>query len=88
MILEPVLIYLFRNSLQSSICAQAEQNGHWKDIRKQSIKKAITVKVKAALNFWSWVWEIDIYYFWGHQSSFKENKRIKEKVFNRNFFKS
>ena len=62
MISEPVLIRLFYNSFQPFIYAQTKQNGHWKDTWEQAIKKAITVEVKAVLNFPFWVQIMDAYY--------------------------
>ena len=47
---EPVLIRLFCNGLKPSIYAQVEWKGRQKDTWDQVIKKAITVKAKAALN--------------------------------------
>ena len=52
-ILKPVLIRLFHNGLRPSIYAQAEQDGCQKDIWEQALKKIITAKAKAALNFLS-----------------------------------
>ena len=49
-ILEPVLIRLFRDSLRPSIRAQAKQKGRQKDTWDQVMRKAITAKAKAALN--------------------------------------
>ena len=49
-ILEPVLIHLFRDGLRPSIRTQAKQKGRQKDTWDQAIKKAITAKAKAALN--------------------------------------
>ena len=50
MILEPILIRLFRNGLRPLIRAQAKQEGRQKDTWDQGIKKAITAEAKAALN--------------------------------------
>ena len=52
-ILEPVLICLFYDGLRLSICIQAKQEGHWKKIWEQAIKKAITTEVKATFNLLS-----------------------------------
>ena len=78
---KPVLIRLFRNSLQPFIYAQAKQDGRQKDIWKQAIKKAITAEAKATFNFLSWIWEIDARCPQGHWSSPQGDKRTKEKVF-------
>ena len=85
---KPFLIRLFCNNLRLSIHAQAKQDGCQKDIWEQAIKKTITAKAKAALNFPSWVREIDACCLCSHQSSFKADKYIKEKIFNRNSFGS
>ena len=50
LILEPVLICLFRNSLRSSIRAQTKQKSHQKDTLDQAIKKAIKAEAKAVVN--------------------------------------
>lgn len=49
-ILEPVLIRLFCDELRLSIHTQAKHQDCWKNTWDQGIRKAITAKVKAALN--------------------------------------
>ena len=73
-ILEPVLIRLFCNSLRLSICAYAKQKGCQKDIGDQAIGKAITAKAKAALNLFFWVREMNACYPWYHRSALKPTK--------------
>ena len=85
---EPVLICLFCNSLRPSFCAQTKQDGCWKDIWEQAIKKAIITEAKTALNLPSWVRKIDTCYSRGHQSSPKVDECTKEKVSNQNFSRS
>ena len=80
MILKPVLIRLFRNSLWPSIRAQAKQDSYQKNTWEQVIKKAIIVEAKATLNLPSWVQEIDVCCPRSNQSSFKADKYTKEKV--------
>ena len=87
-ILEQVLIRLFRNGMWLSIRAQAKENGYWKDTWEQTIKKAITAEAKAALKLLSQVREMDACCPWGHQSYHKVVKCAKEKIFNQNFSKS
>ena len=58
-ILEAVLIRLFRDSLKPSICTQARQKGRQKDTWDQAMKNAITPEAKAALNLLLWVREMD-----------------------------
>ena len=70
-ILEPVLIRLFRNGLRPSIRIQAEQKDCQKDTWDQAIKKAITAEAKAALNLPLWVREIDACCLQGHRSASK-----------------
>ena len=53
-ILEPVLIRLFRDGLKPSIRAQAKQKVCQNDTWDQAIKKAITAEAKAALNLLLW----------------------------------
>ena len=76
-ILEPVLMRLFRNGLRSSIRAEAKQEGRRKDIWDQAIKNAITAKAKPALNLPLWVRKMDVCYSRGHRSTSKptENHR-------------
>ena len=88
MILEPILIRLFRNGLRPSIRIQAKQDGRQKDTWKQTIKKAITAEAKTVFNLLSWVREMDARYPWGHQSSPKTDKCTKEKVSNQNSSRS
>ena len=83
-ILEPVLIRLFFDSLRPFIYAQAKQDGRPKDTCEQAIKKAITAEAKAALNLLFLVWKIDVCCFWGHQYSLKANKHTKKKIFQQN----
>ena len=73
-ILERVLIRLFRDGLRPSIRAQAKQKGCWKDTWDQAIKKAIMAKAKAALNLLLWVREMDACYLQGHRSALKPTK--------------
>ena len=61
-ILEPVLISLFRNGLKPSIRAQAKQKDHQKDTWDWTITKTIIVEAKAALNLPFWVCEMDACY--------------------------
>ena len=70
-ILEPVLIRLFRDGLGPSIRAQAKQEGREKDTWDQAIKKAITAEANATLNLLSWVREIDARCRRGHRSASK-----------------
>ena len=79
-----VLIFLFCNGLRLSIHAQVKQDGHWKNIWEQAIKKVITAKAKAAFNLPSWVQEMDACCPWSHQSFLKKDKCTKEKDFHRN----
>ena len=71
MISEPVLIRLFCNSLRSSIRAQTKQKICQKDNWKQTIRKAITTKAKAALNLPFWVRKMDACCPRGHRSASK-----------------
>ena len=73
-ILEPVLICLFRNGLWPSIHAQAKQKYCQKDTWDQAIKKAITTKDKTALNIPLLVREIDVCCFQGYRSASKPTK--------------
>ena len=73
-ILEPVLIRLFRNGLRPSIRAQAKQKDRQKDIWDQGIRKAFTAEAKAALNFLSLVCEIDACCPRGHRFASKPTK--------------
>ena len=73
-ILEPVLIRLFRDDLRPFIRAQAKQEGRQKDTWDQAIKKAITAEAKAALNLPLWVREIDARCPQGHRSALKPTK--------------
>ena len=50
MILELVLIRLFCNGQQPSVCVQAKQDGRWKDSWDEAIWKAIIAEAKATLN--------------------------------------
>ena len=73
-ILELVLIRLFRNGFKPSIRSQAKQKGCQKDIWDQAIKKAITVEGKTALNFPLWVRKMDACCPQGHCSILKPTK--------------
>ena len=68
-ILESVLIRLFRDGLRPSIRAPIEQEGRRKDIWDLPIRKAITAEVKAALNLSFWVREMDVCCFRGQRSA-------------------
>ena len=85
MISKAVLIRLFSNGLRPSIRTQAKQDSRQKNTWKQAIKKAITAEAKATLNHLSWIREIYACYPWGHWSSLKPEKCIKEKGFNHNY---
>ena len=87
MILEPVLIRLFRDGVRPSIRAQAKQDDYQNNTLEQAIKKAITAEAKAILNLPSWVWEMDACRPRCHQSFLKVDKRTKEKVSNQNSFR-
>ena len=74
MILEPVLICLFRNGLRLFIHAQAKQKGCQKDTWDQAIRKTIMAEAKAALKLPSWVCKMDACYSQGHRSASKPTK--------------
>ena len=73
-ILEPVLIRLFCNSLRPYIRAQAKQKDCQKNTWDQGIKKAITAEAKAALNLLLSVCEMDARYPRSHRSTLKPTK--------------
>ena len=75
MILELVLIRLFRNGLRLFIWAQVKQKGCWKDTWDQTIEKTITAEIKATLNLPLWVREMDACCPQGHCSAWKPTKK-------------
>ena len=79
-----VLIHYFCDGLRSSIWAQTDKRGWDLDTWKETIKKAIDIKTKAARQPQSLMKEIDNYYCWGHRPTKTDEPTRELKDMNKN----